>query len=231
LLDFTSQGSEEKFNGMTKRLYWDGSNDQIEAALFPFGVHPSDEQIAKIRVYVHLLLKWNKLISLTTITDPGEIVERHFGESIFLTTLLPVENCRLADVGSGAGFPGLAIKIFCPDTHVLLVESNKKKAAFLSEVIRTLGLSDVEVLPIRYEDMRPEGASLDLITARAVGGFPEFLAWSKRALAHRGHVALWVGGEDTTKISTIQGWIWRPAVHIPESKQRFILIGRCFVPT
>ncbi len=213
---------------MTKRLHWDGRNDQIEAALSPFGVHPSSEQIARVREYVQILLKWNKSISLTSITDPEQIVERHFGESIFLKTLLPVENCRLADVGSGAGFPGLAIKIFCPDAHVSLVESNKKKAAFLSEVIRTLGLADVAVLPMRYEDIRPEEASLDLIAARAVGGFPEFLAWSRRALAHRGHVALWVGGEDTTKISSTQGWIWSPAAHIPESQRRFILIGRPF---
>ena len=215
-----------KITKMTKIPSWNWSNDQIEAAVSPFGVHPSVEQIAKVREYVHILLKWNKSISLTAITDPGEIVTRHFGESLFFTTLLPVENCRLADVGSGAGFPGLAIKIFCPNLHVVLVESNKKKAAFLSEVVRALDLTDVEVMPIRYEDMRAERGSFDFITARAVGGFSEFLAWSRTALANRGHIALWVGGEDTTKISNTPEWIWNPAKRIPESQRRFILIGR-----
>src|ERR1700693_4901272 len=100
---------------MTRDQEIDISSDQISNLLAPFGVHISAEQDSKVREYIRILLKWNNLISLTSIIDPVEIVARHFGESMYLASLLPVENGRLADVGTGAGFPGLALKILCPD--------------------------------------------------------------------------------------------------------------------
>ena len=202
------------------------TSEQIKASLSPFGVHPSMDQISKIREYIVILLKWNKSVSLTSIIDPVEIVARHFAESMYLSTIMPVENGRLADIGSGAGFPGLALKILYQDLQVILIESNKKKCAFLSEVIRSLGLVGVEVLPVRFEEVRTETGFANFVTSRAVGCFPELLRWSKHALFRRGHIVLWVGGEDTTKISGTAGWTWQPAVRMPESQRRFILIGR-----
>jgi 16S rRNA (guanine527-N7)-methyltransferase len=199
---------------------------QICDALAPFAISPNDEQIAKIREYVVLLLKWNRSVSLTSITDPVEIVGRHFGESMFASELLPVENCRLADVGTGAGFPGLALKIACPSLHVTLIESNKKKCAFLSEVVRTLGFSDVEIRPERFEEIRPETVRANLITCRAVGEFKQLLRWSTNALVRRGHLLLWVGAEDSMRIARTPAWTWQPAIRIPDSQRRFILIGR-----
>ncbi|HEY2646046.1 MAG TPA: 16S rRNA (guanine(527)-N(7))-methyltransferase RsmG, partial [Candidatus Acidoferrales bacterium] len=155
---------------------------QIRDALSPFDISPSEEQIDKIRGYILLLLKWNRIISLTSITAPSEIIGRHFGESMYATKIMPVENCRLADVGTGAGFPGLALKIICPDVRLVLIESNKKKCAFLSEVIRILELDDVEVRSDRFEDIRPETISANIITSRAVGEFKQLLRWSKNAL-------------------------------------------------
>ena len=209
-----------------KDIQWNGSDDQIKLALSPFGIQPSSDQVAKIREHTRLLLKWNKLMSLTSITDPIEIIARHFGESMFLASVLPVENGRLADVGSGAGFPGLALKILYQHLQVILIESNKKKCAFLSEVVRSLGLVEVEVSPMRFEEVRAEAGFANFVTSRAIGGFPQLLRWSKHALAHRGHIILWVGGRDATSISGTLGWIWQPAIRIPESQRRFILIGR-----
>src|SRR5258708_31708161 len=114
------------------------SDDQIVSALTPFQIQLSSGQIAQIREYVCLLLKWNQSVSLTSVVDPIEIVTRHFGESMFISCLFPVKNCRLADLGSGAGFPGLAVKITSPRLGIKLIESNKKKCAFLSEVVRSL---------------------------------------------------------------------------------------------
>ncbi|MGA7792045.1 MAG: 16S rRNA (guanine(527)-N(7))-methyltransferase RsmG [Candidatus Acidiferrales bacterium] len=202
------------------------SDGEICDALAPFAIFPRDDQVAKIREYLALLLKWNRSVSLTSITDPFEIVGRHFGESMFASGLLPVENCRLADVGTGAGFPGLALKIACPSLHVTLIESNKKKCAFLSEVVRTLGFTDVEIRPERFEEIRPETILANLITCRAVGEFKQLLRWSANALVRRGHLLLWVGAEDSTRIARTPGWTWQPAVHIPDSQRRFILIGR-----
>jgi len=183
-------------------------------------------QIAKIQEYIRLLLKWNQTVSLTSVMDPAEILSRHFGESMFICCLMPVENCRLADLGSGAGFPGLALKIACPGLRLTLIESNKKKCVFLSEVVRALELDNVEVMPIRFEEVRISPDFAEVVTARAVGGFPDILRWAKAALARRGHVILWLGREDSTKVSSTPGWIWKPAVKIPESQRRFVLIGR-----
>jgi 16S rRNA (guanine527-N7)-methyltransferase len=204
----------------------DLTDSEIGALLSPFRARLSADQMSKVREYIRILLKWNELISLTSVVDPAEIVARHFGESMFLHSILPVENGRLADVGSGAGFPGLALKILCPDLHVLLIESNKRKCAFMSEVVRSLELEGVEVFPTRFEEIRPERDFANFVTARAVGGFPNLLRWARRSLSERSHMALWVGGEDTTRISSTVRWTWQPAVRIPESQRRFILIGR-----
>jgi 16S rRNA (guanine527-N7)-methyltransferase len=179
-----------------------------------------------IRDYVQLLLKWNQSISLTTVTDPDEILSRHFGESMFASKVIPVENCRLADVGTGAGFPGLPLRILFPTLELVLIESNKKKYAFLSEVVRNLGLQGVQVVPDRFEQIRPENLKLDLISARALGEFKELLGWSARALKPGGNLVLWVGAEDAMRLAKNPSWTWEPATRIPDSQRRFILIGR-----
>ena len=204
----------------------DIGNRQICEALSPFSISPSEVQITKIREYALLLLKWNRSVGLTSITDPAEIMGRHFGESMYASTLLPVENCRLVDIGTGAGFPGLALKIACPSINLTLIESNKKKCAFLSEVVRSLGLTDVEIYPERFEQIRPETVLTNIITSRAVGDFKQLLRWSRNALNRRGHLMLWTGSEDSTRIASTPGWTWQSAVRIPDSQRRFILIGR-----
>jgi 16S rRNA (guanine527-N7)-methyltransferase len=204
----------------------DMSNDQIAHELSVYGISPTGDQATKIRAYLALLIKWNQSISLTTITQPPEIVGRHFGESMFASKLLPVENCRLADVGTGAGFPGLALKIARPDLQLLLIESNKKKCAFLAEVVRTLGFNDVDILPERFEQLRPETVLANVITSRAVGEFKQLIRWSTNALARRGHLILWVGAEASTKIASTPGWTWQPPTRIPDSQRRFLLMGR-----
>lgn len=208
----------------------DLSEQQIVEALAPYTISPTEDQVRKIREYVALLLRWNRSISLTSLTEPREIVGRHFGESMYAAKIYPVENCRLADVGSGAGFPGLALKIISPSTKLTLIESNRKKTAFLKEVVGTLGLVDVEILSERFEGIRASSITANIITARAVGQFADVLAWSREALSQRGHVLLWVGGEDAARIARTPAWNWMPAVRIPDSQRRFILIGRPIEP-
>ena len=202
------------------------SDRQIFDALSPFSVSLTQAQIRMIREYSSLLLKWNRSVSLTAITDLVEIVGRHFGESMYASRLLPVENCRLVDIGTGAGFPGLALKIICPDIKLVLIESNKKKCAFLNEVVRVLGFTSVEIHAERFEQVRPESVQPNIITSRAVGDFKRLIRWSKNALARRGHLVLWVGSDDSTRIASTPGWVWQPAARIPDSQRRFLLIGR-----
>jgi 16S rRNA (guanine527-N7)-methyltransferase len=199
---------------------------EIREALAPYAISLSQEQIARVRTYTDLLIRWNRSINLTAIQDPVEIVRRHFGESLFASNLLPVENCRLADVGTGAGFPGLALKVAYPSIDLILIESNNRKSAFLAEILRSLEFADVEIRAERFEDLRPEAINANIITSRAVGNFKDLLPWSAKALSRRGHLLLWVGADDATRIARSLDWTWQPAAHIPESLRRFVLIGR-----
>jgi 16S rRNA (guanine527-N7)-methyltransferase len=145
---------------------------------------------------------------------------------MFAAQQLRMEKCRLVDIGTGAGFPGLALKIAVPSIQVTLIESNRKKCAFLSEVIRSLQFTDVNVRAERFEQIQPETIPADIITSRAVGDFKRLLRWSANALVGRGHLLLWVGSEDSTRIVSASDWTWQPAVHLPDSQRRFLLIGR-----
>lgn len=120
---------------------------------------------AQLATYLDLILKWNAKLNLTAIRTPEEIVRRHFGESLFAGTHLG-ECDTLLDFGSGAGFPGLPIQLLRPDVTVTLAESQGKKAAFLREVVRTLGVS-TEIWSSRVDEM-PLARRFDTVTLRAV---------------------------------------------------------------
>ncbi|WP_263373494.1 16S rRNA (guanine(527)-N(7))-methyltransferase RsmG [Granulicella aggregans] len=128
---------------------------------------PLYEQLA---TYLDLLLKWNTRTNLTAIREPEEIVRRHFGESLFAAQHLG-ECVTLLDFGSGAGFPGLPIQLLWPESQVTLAESQNKKATFLREIVRTLGLK-TEVWANRVEAM-PGPRSFDVVALRAVDNMEE----------------------------------------------------------
>jgi 16S rRNA (guanine527-N7)-methyltransferase len=198
---------------------------QISNALKPYGVTPSVDLIRGIRTYIELLLKWNRSISLTTVTDIEQILRFHFGESLFALSMLPVGKSRLADVGAGAGFPGIPLAMASPNLTVTLIESNAKKYAFLNEVIRELRLRNVTALHSRMEEVKAPGQDFDIVTARALGKFENLLRWAQEGLARDGRIALWLGSEGATGISADSRWKWNHPVPIPRSQRRYILIG------
>jgi 16S rRNA (guanine527-N7)-methyltransferase len=202
------------------------SGQTIQNAVREFGLAADSEQVLKIQQYIKILLTWNDKLNLTAIREPLDILYRHFCESMFATVAVPVEKGRLADVGSGAGFPGLPMKIIRPDLQVFLVESNVKKATFLAEVIRELGLTDARVLVSRYEELGEEVAPLDFVCARAVGQFGALLDWagSRRVAAKR--VILWIGTRDLDEIRRIKTWDWGEPILVPYSLRRLLLVGK-----
>jgi len=202
------------------------SLDEIRQILLPYGGNAlTDSQLASLAKYLELLKKWNQTIPLTSIDNDTEVVARHFGESIFPGSLLPMSRGRLADVGSGAGFPGLPLKIASPELQVTLLEPNLKKCAFLREVQSILGLSNVEVVRSRYEDFHAAPGPFDLVCSRALGGYKRLLLWCKALLKPGGQVILWLGTEDSNLLMRVKGWNWALPVKIPESRQRVLLIG------
>src|SRR5208283_6011450 len=103
------------------------SEATIRRALGEFQVTVNDEQVARIQQYIKILRHWNEKLNLTAIREPLEILYRHFCESMFAAVAVPVDFGRLADIGSGAGFPGIPLKILRPELELFLVESNIKK--------------------------------------------------------------------------------------------------------
>jgi 16S rRNA (guanine527-N7)-methyltransferase len=196
----------------------------ILQTLKPYVPEVAPQTCEKIRLYVDLLLRWNQRIALTTITDPLQVLALHFGESFFAASALELTQGLLVDVGSGGGFPGLALKILMNDLIVILVDSNSKKATFLAEVIRVLDLKYADVFRGRMEDFHPP-TKPHFVTARALGNFDGLLQWSSQHLASDGRAILWLGGEDTQAVSSIANWKWAPRIQIPLSKNRFILAG------
>jgi 16S rRNA (guanine527-N7)-methyltransferase len=115
--------------------------------------------------YLQLLVKWNRTYNLTGIRDPDELVERHLVESLALAPLL--RGGRVADVGTGAGLPGIPLAIVAPERRFVLIESRAKRVRFLRHVVMTLGLANTEVAHSRVEDL-PCAQPFDTVLARAV---------------------------------------------------------------
>jgi 16S rRNA (guanine527-N7)-methyltransferase len=202
------------------------SEETIRRALGEFRLELSEEQVLKIQQYIRILQIWNEKLNLTAIRDPLEILYRHFCESMFAAVAVPVENGRLADVGSGGGFPGLPLKIIRPSLQVFLIEANLKKATFLAEVTRELELTDARVLVRRYEELGEELAPLDFVCSRALGEFRAFLAWAGSDQVAAKEAILWVGARDLEEIQKIPGWDWREPIPIPHSLRRMLLVGK-----
>jgi 16S rRNA (guanine527-N7)-methyltransferase len=190
-----------------------------------YGVTVSGLLCDQIRTYTDLLLRWNKMTSLTTVTDPTDILRFHFGESMLAAAAIPIRHGRLADVGSGAGFPAVPIRMVSDDLSVVLIESNQKKAIFLAEIVRELRLKNVEVRRSRMEETDLSDEAVNYVTARALGIDETFLKWANRSLDPGGSVVLWLGEADATAVSQKKGWNWSRSIHIPQSDRRVILQG------
>ena len=193
----------------------DKAFSRLPAMLAEVGVSVSKVQLAQFRIHYDLLLFWNQKTNLTAIRKPEEILRRHLVESAYLTKVVNFGPGTLVDVGSGAGFPGIPVKVLCPQTKVILVESVQKKAAFLKEVARAIGTSELEVAAARVEDLALQA---QWITMRAVKLTAEVLQILRDMIVPRGTLALFT--EDAP--STID-FDWH-TVKLPVQLGRTILI-------
>jgi 16S rRNA (guanine527-N7)-methyltransferase len=196
-------------------------------------------QLQHISRYIDILHHWNARINLTAVREPEEIVTRHFGESLFAARHLfpqvyPVPSAvkdfdfaqiRLADLGSGAGFPGLPIKLWAPSIALTLIESNLKKAIFLREVSRALALTDVNIQNARAETLPP--STFDVVTLRAVERFVIALPVAAALLAPRGRLALLISSSQLiTTNTTLPAFTWETPILVPGSQSRLLLLSR-----
>ncbi len=158
---------------------------------------PDDAQ-SKLLAYLDLLAKWNRAYNLTAVRDPADMVARHLLDS--LAALPFVHGATLADLGSGAGLPGVPLAIARPELAVTLVESNGKKARFLREAARSLPLPNVTVAEARVQDAT---GTFDTVTARAFASLADMLAWGGHLLAGDGRWLALKGRPDRAEIAAV----------------------------
>jgi 16S rRNA (guanine527-N7)-methyltransferase len=172
-----------------------------------FGLILTDEQADACLVYLVELEKWNRKFNLTAIRNEREIVTKHFIDSFsYLMGFRPEPGLALLDMGSGAGFPALAIKIAAPSLSVTMVESVKKKGTFLRHIIRTLGLEDVRVFDLRMDELPSEHyARYDVVTARAFSDMETAINEGKDFLKPGGLMVLSRGPAETIGDDIVAG--------------------------
>jgi len=206
---------------------------RIADLLTPFlgSIRDIPDLLPHISTYIDILVRWNARINLTAIRDPEDIVTRHFGESLFAAShLFPkserssaLKGYAVADIGSGAGFPGLPLKLWAPEIALTLIESNHKKSAFIKEVTRALTLIDVNIENVRAEAVT---ARYDLVTLRAVERFESVLPTAPALVAPAGRLALLVGAAQQSEAhSTLPDLHWSSPIPVPESRSRILLLA------
>ncbi len=163
----------------------------LEQGLDDLGLEVDKHQIAALLRHLELLQKWNRRLNLTAITDPQAMVVEHLLDSLSIAGY--IDGCRVLDVGSGAGFPGLPLAVLFADKHFTLLDSRTKRIGFIQAVCQDIGLGNVEPVKQRIENYRAE-VKFDTLTARAFSSLVNIYQWT-RHLQHPGMQLLLMKGK------------------------------------
>jgi 16S rRNA (guanine527-N7)-methyltransferase len=203
------------------RALGDRITDAVEAA----GLAPLDgAAIDRLSAYISLILRWNTRINLSAIRDEDGIISRHIIESVEVTGSLPKGISTLLDFGSGAGLPGIPIAICRPEITVTLAESQNKKAAFLMEAVRALGLNS-KVHSGRAEELK---SLFDCVTMRAVDKMAAAVSSATELVAPNGWLALMTtaAGLEELKVAAGSGFVWTDVLPLTWSDARTLALGK-----
>lgn len=203
------------------------ARDDLDAGLAALGLDPA--LAGPLARYLALMLRWNAAYNLTAIRDPREMVTKHLLDSLAMAPAvagLPT----LADLGTGPGLPGIPLAIATPGLHVTLVESNGKKARFMREALRQLGLGNAEVAESRIEALDRPGR-FAAITARALATLPQILALGGHLIADDGVLLAMKGARPDDEIAALPaGWVVRDLrpLRVPglDAERHLVVIGR-----
>ena len=198
-----------------------------EAAAFGISI-PTDAR-QRFQVYLDTLLLWRSRLSLTAASSAQQIIHRHILDSFAIVRFVKAGSC-VADIGSGAGFPGIPVAIVCPAARVVLIESRRKRANFLREVVRKIELANVEVLDQRAESLGPgHRCSFDLVVSRALGSVVEFLALAAPLLKPSALAVAMKGPRAFSEVATATTAFAGPEVRrypLPGDIRRVLLVYR-----
>lgn len=182
----------------------------------------------RVEAYLGLLEQWNRKVNLTGLRGREDILRDLFAESFLASPLLAEQDGPLLDVGSGAGFPGMALKIYRPELDVYLLEPRRKRASFLETVRRRLGLEGAAVICKRLEECRPGdfAQAPRTVTLRGLGAVRTKLAWCDRLIQGRVKVVLFTTSRIWNgELQQLPGVNWGVPLQVPWSRQRLLVSG------
>lgn len=160
------------------------TKEEFIAALKDLNIEVTEEKLTELNKFYKLLVDWNRKINLTRIIEEQDVYLKHFYDSLTITKVVDLnEEKTLCDVGTGAGFPGIVLKIFYPNLKVTLIDSLEKRIKYLNEVIKELNLQNIEAIHSRGEDYQ---GSFDIVTSRAVANIEKLLTYTMHLVKKNG---------------------------------------------
>lgn len=178
--------------------------DELPAAASAFGVKLDDTQLQALQRLLDALNDWNQRMNLTAIRDPQQQVSKHLLDSLSLQPWL--RGTLIADIGTGAGFPGLPLALVNPDKQFVLIDSVNKKLKFVEHAAQAMGLTNVTVLHTRAQDLKPE-QRFDCVLSRAVGSIENFVKWCGHLCASGGRLLAMKGRYPEEELKALpSGW-------------------------
>jgi 16S rRNA (guanine527-N7)-methyltransferase len=215
--------SQSRHPGLSDLVSWAASN----------GLILSPAQQRQLSVHLETLLLWNRRIDLVSQSDPGVIVAKHFADSLLPSRFCP-EDARIADLGSGAGFPGLVLAVALPGAFVSVIESRAKRTSFLAEVVRLATIENVDVIQARAESLADQADhrhAYDVVISRALGPLRDFLPLARPLLRAGGIALAMKGPRYADEIDALGEQPYaRELTHpyrLPDGSERVLLGFRC----
>ena len=160
------------------------NKEEFIKAVKQLNVDLTEEKLEKLNKFYNLLIEWNKKINLTRIEEEEEVYLKHFYDSITIAKAVDLSEIKtLCDIGTGAGFPGIVLKIFYPNLKITLIDSLKKRVNYLNEIIKDLGIDNIEAIHVRGEDYKGQ---YDVVTSRAVANIEKLLGYTMHLVSPTG---------------------------------------------
>lgn len=165
-------------------------------------IYPTEDQLEKLNKFYNLLIEWNEKINLTRIVDEKDVYLKHFYDSLTITKEIDLSKVNtLCDVGTGAGFPGIVLKIMYPNLQVTLIDSLQKRVNYLNEIIKVLELTDIEAIHSRGEDYK---GNFDVVTSRAVANIEKLVNYTMHLVSKDGVFIAMKGNIDNELTDSIK---------------------------
>jgi 16S rRNA (guanine527-N7)-methyltransferase len=202
--------------------------ERLRDGLSQLGLALAESQVVQLQAYLRLIQKWTKVYNLTAVREPGEMLTHHLLDSLAvvnpLRRQLGDQSMEVLDVGSGAGLPGVAIAICCPELNVHCVDAVAKKAAFIQQAAAELRLGNLQGLHGRVQELQH---SYGLVACRAFASLADFVAWSDLALAPRGVWLAMKGKSPTAEIAALPSTV--EVFHVEQLAVPGLDAERCLV--